>query len=416
VDTTLSLMKRILITAAAAFLAAAPARAQAWRPMGPPGGDVRSLAADPHDPRVLYLGTTDGHIFGSRDGGEHWQILGRAGSRLDGVVTSIVVDPRNAQVLYAGTWTLDGEAGGGVFRSADGGKSWRPTGLEGKAVRALAQAPSDPDLLVAGALDGVYRTRDDGQSWESISPAGHDELRNFDSVAVDPQRPDTIYAGTFHLPWKTTDGGAHWVSIHAGMIDDSDVFSIEVDRSNPRRLFASACSGIYRSDSAGALWKKIQGIPFSARRTHVLQQDPRHPATVYAGTTEGLWKTTDAGAVWRRVTPPDWVINAIVIDPEHEGHLVLGTERLGVLVSDDGGGKFRAVNEGFYHRQIVSLALDRDHPGRVLAVLANSPEPALPPMMVDVPGRRWAQGCAPRVFAASTLRRRAGGRRSSVAA
>jgi photosystem II stability/assembly factor-like uncharacterized protein len=355
--------------------------------MGPPGGDVRSLAADPRDPQRLYLGTSDGHIFGSRDAGEHWELLGRAGLRRDTVVTAILPDPRDSQVLYAGTWTQDPAAGGGVYRSGDAGRTWQASGLAGQAVRALAQAASHPDVLVAGTLEGVFRTRDAGKSWERISPEGDEELRQLDSIAIDPRNPDIIYVGTFHLPWKTTDGGQHWSSIHAGMIDDSDVMAIIVDRTDPRRIYASACSGIYRSDTAGALWKKIQGIPFSARRTPVIEQDPRRPATIYAGTTEGLWKSTNAGATWQRVTPRNWAINALVVGAARADRVVIGTERLGVLVSDDGGTTFRTANDGFNHRQIVALAMDRQRPGRVLAVLANAPEPVL---ATDDGGRAWA--------------------------
>jgi photosystem II stability/assembly factor-like uncharacterized protein len=377
---------RFLLSILFSVLLAPGLAAQTWRPMGPPGGDVRSLAADPADPRRLYLGTSDGHIFGSRDAGESWALLGRAGYRTDTVLAAILVDPRDSDVLYAGTWTQDPAAGGGVFRSEDGGRTWQAAGLEGKAVRALAQAPSKPDLLVAGTLDGVYRSRDAAQTWQRISPENHEEIRNLDSVAIDPRNPDIIYVGTFHLPWKTTNAGQHWLPIHDGMIDDSDVFSIVVDRTNPRRLYASACSGIYRSDNAGALWKKIQGIPFSARRTHVILQDPSRPNTIYAGTTEGLWLTHNAGATWRRVTPKHWVINAALASAERPGRLVMGTERLGILVSDDGGESFRTANNGFYHRQIVSLALDRDHPDRVLAVLTNAPEPVL---ATEDGGRTW---------------------------
>ena len=98
---------RLTAAATLTLLAALPVCAQTWRPMGPPGGDVRSLGADQNDSRHIYLGTSDGHIFGSRDAGEHWQILGRAGPHLDAVVTAILVDPRDARVLHASTWTQD---------------------------------------------------------------------------------------------------------------------------------------------------------------------------------------------------------------------------------------------------------------------------------------------------------------------
>ena len=374
-------MKRIFIAglrlAALAVLLACGAHAQTWRSMGPLGGDVRAMAADPRDPNKIYLGTTDGHIFGSRNAGESWDLLGRAGPRTDGVITAILVDPRTSRRIYASLWTLDPKAGGGIYRSEDSGKTWQTFGLEGQAVRAMAQAESDPNVIVAGTLEGVFRTRDGGKSWERISPEGHEEIRNLDSIAIDPRDSEVIYAGTFHLPWKTMNGGRTWTSIHNGMIDDSDVMSIIVDRSNADRIYASACSGIYRSDNGGKLWAKVQGIPYSARRTHVIVQHPLDPAIVYAGTTEGLWKTRDSGATWERTTPKDWVVNALVIHAGEPERLVMGTERLGAMVSEDGGKNFRAANDGFNHRQIVALALDRERPGRVMAVLANAPDGAL---------------------------------------
>lgn len=369
-----------------ALFGCAVVNAQSWHALGPDGGDVFSLAMDPHDPQTLYLGCADGHIFGSSDAGDHWQLLGRAGESQTAVVSSIVVDARDSEQLYASTWTreLHGE-GGGVFRSGDAGIHWVSAGLEGHAVRALAQAPSDPRELVAGALDGVFLSSDAGATWRRISPANDAELHNVDSIAIDPKDAKIIYAGTFHLPWKTTDGGAHWNPIHAGMIDDSDVFSVVVDRQDPQRVFASACSGIYRSDNGGSLWMKIQGIPFSARRTHIVLQDPTHPETVYAGTTEGLWKTSDGGSNWALMTPEDWVINSMAIEPRTD-RVIIGTDQLGVLVSDDGGKFFRVSNQGFYHRQIASFAMDAQHPGHLVVVLVNAPETLLE---TSDNGRTW---------------------------
>jgi photosystem II stability/assembly factor-like uncharacterized protein len=356
--------------------------------MGPPGGDVRATAADPQDTNHIYLGTADGHVFGSQDAGETWRILGRVSPRVDSVVATMLVDPRHSQTLFAGSWTRDPslEAGGGIFRSDDGGLAWRSSGLAGQTVRALVQAPSNPDTLVAGTLEGVFASKDFGATWQRISPRSNRELLNIDSLAIDPHRPETIYVGTFHLPWKTTNGGRTWTSIHQGMIDDSDVMSFLVDRTNPMRIFASACSGIYRSDNGGLLWKKVQGIPFSARRTHILAQDSERPSVIYAGTTEGLWRSEDFGGSWRQVTPANWVINSVEVPLSRPGRVVIGTTDLGILVSDDRGDHFTASNEGFNHRQTLALALDPGHPGRVLAVLANGPEPLL---VTDDGGARW---------------------------
>jgi photosystem II stability/assembly factor-like uncharacterized protein len=348
------------------------ARAQNWTALGPAGGDVHSMAVDPAHPNRLFLGTADGHIFGSEDSGEHWSLLGRAGSRHDGVITAILVDPRDANVLFASAWYRDADSGG-VFRSDDGGRTWRAAGMEGQAVRALAMAPSDPDELVAGTLDGVYRSRDGAKSWERISPEHHAELRNLDSLAIDPRDPDIIYAGTFHLPWKTADGGRRWNPIHKGMIDDSDVMSFLVDRQNPARIYSSACSGIYRSENGAEQWEKIQGIPYTARRTYQITQDPRHPMVVYAATSEGLWKTSDGGLTWRRTTPQDWAVNTVVVPDGEAGRVIIGTDKLGALASDDNGEHFHDANSGFFHRQVLTMAFDAANPLAIVAVLAHAP-------------------------------------------
>jgi len=359
-----------------ALLMAYTAEAQSWRQVGPPGGDVQSLAAVPGSTRTLFLGTSDGHVFGSHDGGEHWELLGRIGEHHDDVVMSMIVDARSADTLYATSWTLSSH-GGGVYRSADAGRTWQLIGLEGLVVRSIAQAPSNPDILVAGATAGVYRSEDSGKHWARISPENHEDLRNFDSIAIDPHDPNTIYAGTYHLPWKTVDGGKNWAPVHQGMVDDSDVMSIMIDQNDAAHIFASACSGIYHSPDGGANWTKFKGIPKDSRRTVHILQDPKRPTTVYAATTEGLWKTSDDGANWRLITPVSWSILSMVIDPVDSDRLILGTERLGVQVSGDGGETYRASNQGFSHRRIVDAAVDPQHPERVLVVLTSNFEPML---------------------------------------
>jgi photosystem II stability/assembly factor-like uncharacterized protein len=357
-----------LAALAIAMTAALSASAQTWRQAGPPGGTVISLEGDPHDVKRLYLGTSDGHVFTSNDEGAHWQLLSRIGANQDDVITHILVDPRNSNRLYASTWTLY-SGGGGVYRSDDAGRTWKVIGLAHETVRALAQAPTNPKILVAGSLTGVYRSKDEGATWERITPANHEDLRNFDSVAFDPRDENIIYAGTYHLPWKTTNGGKEWFPIQKGMIDDSDVMSIVVDPANPENVHATACSGIYHSVNAAQTWTKYKGIPFVFRRTQLIRQDPQHPETLYAGTTSGLWKTTKEGGEWKRMTPGDWVINAVVIDPQNPQKVILGTEREGVQISENGGATFASANAGFQHQHILDVAMERDHPERALAVL-----------------------------------------------
>jgi photosystem II stability/assembly factor-like uncharacterized protein len=361
-------MKRALVALTALALSwASSLQAQAWHQVGPPGGTVISLTADPQNASRLFLGTADGHVFASTDEGNHWQLASRIGSGQDDVITHIVIDPRDPNRLYASTWTLY-SGGGGVYRSDDGGRTWNIIGLPHETVRALAQSSTNPDLLLAGALSGVYRSQDDGASWVKITPDNHPDLNRFDSVAFDPKDNNTIYAGTYHLPWKTSNGGKDWFPVVKGMIDDSDVMSIIVDPANSDNVHATACSGIYHSTNGGTQWVKYQGIPNVFRRTQLIRMDPTDPNTLYAGTTSGLWKTVNEKD-FKRVTPGDWIINALIIDQKNPKKLIIGTEREGVQISNDGGATFTSANNGFQHHHVSDVAVDREHPERALVVL-----------------------------------------------
>jgi photosystem II stability/assembly factor-like uncharacterized protein len=345
-----------------------------WFPFGPNGGDARAFVADPSERGHLYLGTVNGWLYESHDGGESWKRLARMEDRSDLALDNIVVDPADSKHLLVGAWIL-GQDGGGLFESHDAGHTWTSEAdMKGQSIRALAVAPSDPKILVAGTLRGVFRSSDAGAHWTPISPEGSKEIHEVESIAIDPVNPQVIYAGTWHLPWKTTDGGEHWSNVKQGIIDDSDVFSIIVDPKQPQVVYASACSGIYKSEDAGGKFKKVQGIPATARRTRVLMQDPEHLTTVYAGTTEGLFRTDDAGTNWMRTTGADVIVNDVYVDPANTKHVLLATDRGGVLASFDGGTSFEASNKGFSTRLVTAFAQDRTHPSDLYLGVVNNKE------------------------------------------
>jgi photosystem II stability/assembly factor-like uncharacterized protein len=353
----------------ALLLLSACASAQ-WRSLGPYGGNARALAFNPRYPDHVLLGSGAGTLFESLDNGRSWRPFAHLGAGDELMLENVAFDPLVSSTIYVAGWNVSG-SGGGFFVTRDGGRSWsEPAALKGKSIQALALSESDPRILIVGALDGLYRSRDSGTSWERITPTGHPDLKNFESVAIDPRDPNVIYAGTWHLPWKTSDGGATWSNIKRGVIDDSDVFSIILDRSNPDTVFASACSGIYKSDDGGRLFRKVEGIPGSARRTRVLQQDSADPKTVYAGTTEGLFKTSDGGVTFRRITPPDFILNDVLVDPRDPQRVLIATDRGGVFTSDDAGASFQASNDGFSERQITTVVADpKDAHGLYAGVL-----------------------------------------------
>jgi photosystem II stability/assembly factor-like uncharacterized protein len=345
--------------------------AASWLPYGPDGGDARAFAVDPHDHSHMYLGTATGWMYESHNGGTDWKRLAWIGKRDDLVLDSIVVSNADSKHIVVGAWVL-GSPDGGIFVSKDGGVTWEsPSDMQGQSIRALTATPTNPQNLVAGTLKGVYQTVDGGDHWKLISPAGSQELHEVESIAIDPVDPQIIYAGTWHLPWKTVDGGQHWTNIKQGVIDDSDVFSIIVDPKDPKVVYASACSGIYKSQTAGEIFQKVQGIPSTARRTRVLMQDPTNRNIVFAGTTEGLFRTVDSGSTWQRTTGPDVIINDVFVDPTNSNRVMLATDRGGVLASNDGGNSFVQSNNGFSARQITSYLVDASNPATVYVGVVN---------------------------------------------
>ncbi len=342
-----------------------------WSALGPAGGDARAFAAVPGHSNHIYLGTTNSWIYESTNRGLSWQRLSKLDPADDLVLDHIIVDPRNHSVLYVAAWKV-GETGGGLWISRDAGKRWSEVmGMHGQSIRALAQAPDDAKMLVAGTREGVFRSTDAGLTWKSISPRGSKEIRDVESLAIDPLDPNIIYAGTWHLPWKTVNGGKTWRNIKHGLIVDSDIFSIILDPVRPRIVFLSACSGIYKSESAGERFHKIQGIPMTARRTRKLLQDPVNRKVVYAGTTEGLYKTMDGGKTFARMTMPDVIVNDVYVDPNDTRHVLLATDRSGVLYSWNGGKRFFSANDGFSGRKVEALLVDRGSPRRLFAGIAN---------------------------------------------
>lgn len=358
-----------------------------WSVIGPNGGDVRAIAIDPKDKDRVYISTLDGQVYLSTNGGSSWQLLVNL-NKPQLVLDNLMIDPRDSKVIYASGHRF--KSPGGFFKSTDAGMSWKEAKeLRGESIHAMTQSDKDPNVLLAGALNGVWISKNSGDDWEKISSTTMPV--NIDSLAMDPRNTDTLYAGTWWRAYKSTDGGKNWRLIKNGMIDDSDVFAVTVDPRDANHIVASACSGIYESFNGGELWKKLNGIPGDSRRTYAIVQHPSIAGTIYAATNQGFWMSTNGGKSWMLTTSRDLMVTTIAVSPEAPNRVFIGTSLYGVMVSDDGGKNWRQSNTNFTSRFTYSITPDNERPDRLYAITRNVGSSGGFFFYTDDRGQNWQQ-------------------------
>ena len=397
-----------------------------WKPSsGPGGGPVLALAVAPSAPETVYAGTWRG-AFRSVNGGRSWTAAGLVqrpalDSSAPVGVTSLVVDPRAPGTVYAGlhgkwvgrttdlqsvfkstnggrTWralglrgqpvaigptgppTVYAAAGGSggntrLLRSTDGGRSWQPAdrGLPPTDQWALAFDPTSPATVYAAmGQGGVFESNDSGGSWHTlgVSPAYGD----VSAIAVDPQHAQTIYAGTNAGVIESLDGGRSWRIVNATMGAHGrdrgymQVTALLVDPRDSRALYATAqCAGVFRSTDGGRRWSSANAGLVPRCGTFPLAVDPRAAQTVYAADgTRGVLRSSDGGIHWQAVndglslTP----VSSLAVDPQSSRTVYASAGPLGLFKSTDGGVHWRSIAPGLTHE----VALDPGNPANVLAV------------------------------------------------
>ena len=353
-------MRKVLISLAVVLLAT-PLAGQ-WRRAGLHGADVRALIVDPNNADTLYLGTSTGEVYVSRDGAKTW-IRPRNGNPFPGfVVDNLVLDRKGR--LWAACWGLWG--GGVVAMSPDGGRTWsrRDSGLEDVSIRAIAIDPNDADFVLAGGLTGVWRSTDGGLNWSKLSP--HE---NVESLAIDPRSRETIYVGTWRQGWRSDDGGKLWKHINQGMVLDTDMFAITIDPANPDNIWVSTCGWVYNTENRGDKWVRYRD-GFNNRRIHDIELDACNPEILYAGSVAGLYRSEDRGRTWYPVSSEDLVVNSVVVHPQRPDRIIVGIEGDGVYVSHDRAKTFTRSSEGLHNVRISAIAPDPITKDRVYAAVA----------------------------------------------
>jgi photosystem II stability/assembly factor-like uncharacterized protein len=335
------------------------------------GQQIPALAIDPRDPNRLFAAVL-GHpygpneergVFRSTDGGQTWQKVLYTDENTG--ASDIEMDPSNPAVLYAGLWRARegpwedgnsyGGAGGGLFKSTDGGATWRKLtqGLPEDLVQInVAIAPSNPDRLYATLAAtrglGIYRSDDAGERWFRVTTDRHPGLRigggDLPVPKVDPKNPDVVYS-TSIVTWRSTDGGKTWTGIR-GAPGGDDYQNIWINPNNPNIILLVSDQGAIVSANGGSTWSSWYNQP-TAQLYHAIA-DNAFPYRVCAGQQESgsvcIASRGNDGAITFREWHPVGAIEYgyVVPDPLHP-EIVYGAGRSEVSRFDWATGQVQNV-------------------------------------------------------------------------
>ncbi len=270
---------------------------------------------------------------------------------------SVIVDPDQPSILYAPT--MDG-----VYKSIDGGRSWRKasTGFGVPAISRFAVDPLTPSTLYAATTAGIFRSTDGGVEWTLI-------LAGEGSVALAPSTPSRLYAWTSIGPFRSDDGGLNWVGLAGQGLSGPTARGLAlVAVDNPDIVFAMAAgvtgpeSGLSRSTDGGNTWSEVlEGATCVAA-------DPKTPSTLFAAVSSQVFKSIDTGGTWTVVSPEEWVdaVVDIAVDP-HDPFGVYAvqcsdTGAYSVSRSVDGGATWQKVDLEGPAKYIQQLLFDPRSP------------------------------------------------------
>ncbi|MBV8669060.1 MAG: glycosyl hydrolase [Candidatus Eremiobacteraeota bacterium] len=289
-----------------------------------------------------------------------------------GSIGAVAVAPSNPLIIYAGTGESDirGDiiTGDGVYKSTDGGKSWRPAGLrDTHTTSALLVDPKNPNIVYASSMGhvfapnaerGVYKSVDGGRTWRKVLFVNADT--GAIDLVMDPNHASVLYAATwqaYRRPWilssggpgsglyKSTDGGEHWTNLsrNAGFpAAPLGKIGVAIAASNPSIVYAIVQAkegGVFRSADGGATWQRVNSEMKLRQRAFYYMAifvDPKNPDLVYVPEVDALWVSHDGGKTFAKLHTPHGDNHALWIDPTNTRVLLEGNDG-GATVSTDGG-------------------------------------------------------------------------------
>lgn len=344
-----------------------------WRNIGPAfsSGRIADFAVNPKNHSEWFVAVASGHVWKTSNNGTTFEpVFDSYGAYSMGC---IIYDPNNTSVLWLGTGEHNHQRslgyGNGVYKSCDGGKSWKNMGLkESRQIGKIAVDPRNSDIVFVaaegsvwgpGGERGLYKTTDGGKTWKKVLEIS--ENTGVNNVVIDPRNPDVMYAsseqrrrhvftkiggGPETALYKSTNGGETWDKMSGGLPSaDMGGIGLALSPINPDIIYAIIestpdASGFYRSADRGASWQKMSNHSAQGQYYNMIFPDPKVLDRIYS--TETVSQVTDdGGKTWRSVGNNKRHVDdhAMWIDPDDNRHFLIGGDG-GVYESFDGGKEY----------------------------------------------------------------------------
>ena len=386
-------------------------RGMEWRTIGPNrGGRSIAVAGSASRPLEYYFGATGGGLWKTTDGGVSWRPV-TDGQIRSSSVGAVAVAESNPDVVYIGMGETEFRGnimqGDGVYRSADAGKTWTHLGLEQtQAIARIRIDPRNPDIVYVAAFGhpygrnperGVFKSTDGGKTWRKV--LYRDDKTAAVDISLDPSNPNVLYAAlweAYRTPWsmssggpgsglfKSTDAGETWTEITRNPGLPKTVIGkigVSVSPVDPTRVFAiveAANGGVFRSDDAGATWKLVNDERKLRQRafyyTHVIA-DTKLKDRVYV-LNVNFYRSDDGGVRF----------DSTISVPHGDNHelWIAPNDNQRMIEANDGGGTI-SVNAGrtwseedFPTAQLYHVAVTTDFPYHVCGAQQDNSTLCLP--------------------------------------
>ena len=337
-----------------------------WRPIGPAnmGGRIADVAGIPSPSKTFYVATVAGGIYKTTNAGTSFRPVFDDQRVIS--MGALAIAPSDTNVIYAGSGEQNSRnsisPGGGIFKSADGGKSWQFLGLmETQQIARIVVHPDDPNTVWVAALGhawgpnkerGLYKTTDGGKTWRLVKFI--DERTGFVDVAIHPTNPRILWASSYQRVrgpwflksggpgsalWKSIDGGDTWAEVKGSGFPETTKgrIGLTVSRSNPDVVYASVEADSLRGSDAGSRTPQPASDSLNprSRRTQRL--------------LSGLYRSADGGRSWRWMNDKDvrpFYYSQVRVDPKNPDRVYWSSTP--VQFSDDGGKTVRTATVGIH--------------------------------------------------------------------